>query len=211
MPSWTLGDLLSSATKRIGRRADIDKSDASLFVNQAYHDVQERADFALSERIAVSSTTSGENKIDCPADMNELIALSNLSSNQTLRRMSVEDIDNTDVDSLGEPTEYALYRDWIELGPSPDSAYSLQLRYKSFATDLVNDSDIPSVSTPWRFPILLKAEEYLLELTGDSAGAASKRNQYLSAVRSLDDDEAKRQKASRHNFALRTYSYSPDD
>lgn len=209
MPSWTLGEILSNATKRIGRRHDVSKSDASLFANQAYHDVQERADFALSERTAVSSTTSGQESVDLPADLNELISLSNLSSHQTLRRTSVEAIDNTDPDSLGEPTEYALFRDSALLKPSADSAYSLQFRYKSFATDLVAESDIPSVSTPWRFPILLKTEEYLLELTGDSAGAVAKRNQYLSAVRSLDDDEAKRQKANRHNFALKTYSYEP--
>ena len=68
MPAWTLGDVLSRVTKSLGRRADIDLSDASFWANAAYQQIVEVTEHALNERIAVASSVSGENRLKLPPD-----------------------------------------------------------------------------------------------------------------------------------------------
>lgn len=199
MPEWNLGQILSNSTARIGRRADVPASTASLFANQAYLDVSQRANHALFESKAVMSTSSGSDIVGLPDDFDEPIVISlatDVSSAKTLERIDVYEYDaiHQEDGSLGIPDRYAIYRDCLELHPSPDSAYSIEMRYKSFVSELVNTSDVPSINTGWRFAIVLKTEQYLMEYVNDFAGAASKRNEYLDFVRSLDDDYAKRQK-----------------
>lgn len=213
MPKWDLGDIMSWATKGVGRRADIDRSDVSFLANQAYADVADRAPHALQEKIAVSSTTSGENRIDLPADFNQLKTasfLTDIGSRRTLRQTNQEWVDAEGFDSVGKPDRFVLYNDWMELHPSPDSAYSLQIRYKAQASTLAAESDVPSLATPWRFPVMRKTQEYLMsEILQDPAGAAAKRNEYLDAVNSLDDTRARRQRASREAYSVQPYDYSP--
>lgn len=214
MPKWDLDQITSKATQAIGRRADIPRSEASFWANAAYAFVAERAPHALQEQVATSSTTSGENRVDLPPDFNELETLSFLTdvgSSRTLRQTSPDKVDATGFDDPGKPDEFVLYSDWLELFPSPDSAYSLQLRYKSHNTDLVNGSDVPSVATPWRRAVYDKTKELLLsEVVNDPAAAAAQRNEFLDTIQSLRDDHAKRQAASREDFHVTPYTYAPD-
>ena len=197
MARWNLGEIMSDVTARLGRRVDIPKSVVSRYANQAYEDVANVARPANLERIAVSSTTSGENRYDLPADFYEPIQLSwltNIGSSRTLRRKNVEQVDATGFKPLGIPDSYVLYGNWLELDPSPDSAYSLQLRYRSFVTTMVGPGDVPSLSTDWRFPIVLKTESYLHQWLGDTERAGGANNAYLSHIQTLDTDRARRQR-----------------
>jgi len=199
MPRWNLGEIISDVTARLGRRVDIPKSVVSRYVNQAYEDTANVARPANLERIAVSSTTSGENRYDLPADFYEPIQLSwltNIGSARTLIRKNIEQVDATGFKPIGIPSSYVLFGNWLELFPSPDSAYSLQLRYRSFVTTLVGAGDIPSLSTEWRFPIVLKTESYLHQWLGDPERAGGANNAYLSHIQTLDTDRAHRQRDS---------------
>ena len=120
MPSWTLNDLLSHATARIGRRSDLAASTVSFYVNQAYQEIAQAEPGALLETIVVSSTTSGENRLSLPANMMELINLSWLTTNavasgQTLRRAGLERCDSAGFLPLAKPQEYVLFSNWVEL------------------------------------------------------------------------------------------------
>lgn len=198
MPSFNLGQLMSNATARIGRRSDLATSDVSYWVNTAYMIVQTQAPSQLQERIATSSTTSGENRISLPTDFYQPINLSYLTdvgSRRTLVLTGPDKVDAEGFTPVGISDRYVLYSDWMELHPSPDSAYSLQLRYLSYATDLVNTTDVPSLSTPWRYAVQLKSEQLLAELLNDELLSAKKANDYLAYTSTLDTDQAKRQLA----------------
>ena len=197
MPTWTLGELISSATQRAGRRGNIPQSTASLWVNQAYQEVSEVVPHALQECIAISSTTSGENRFQLPSDYKEILSLSYLtatgSSARTLRRISPARADIQDPDSLGVSEEYVQYNDFLELWPSPNSAYSLQLRYRQWVSDLVSTSSIPSLATPYRYAILLKAEQHLHEYLNNDDQAINAEFRYQQYVSQVNNDEARRQ------------------
>lgn len=207
MPAWTLADLMSRATTRIGRRSDIAASDASFYVNMAYQEVAQAAPSALMETITVSSTTSGENRIELPADCLEIINLSWLTqvgtnSARTLRRTSPNQVDQAGFDTLGKPDQYVIFSNWMELWPSPDSSYSLQLRYYAYPSDMTVTTAIPSLATEWRPAVLYLSEALLHEHLGNDYEGATARARYAAYTASLKDTQARRQMAGGMRLSL---------
>lgn len=216
MPRYTLNELIVFSLQQAGRRSDIPQSFVSHLVNEAYFEVALDAPPQETERIAVSSTTSGEGKIDLPGDFLEPLSMSliwrsgstaasNLSSHRTLARISIAEADARQPDAIGVPTEFAFYNSWIELYPSPNSAYSLQLRYKSMVTDLVDIDQVPSLSTPWRRAIVWKAVEGINRFVDNFAGAQDANTKYLEFVSKLKTDEARRQSGQWRMYATPMY------
>src|SRR5437867_6782 len=148
MGSYTLGTIISEATSFLGNRLDITTSRASLYANAAYRYIWATENHEKKEGLAVSSTTSGENKIHLPADFESLINLSNLSStpHTPLIQWNVDDIDSSHT-YLGVPRNYVRYNDYLELWPSPDSSYSIQLRYLTQPSTLTALTATASLST----------------------------------------------------------------
>lgn len=205
MPSYNLAECMSFATTEAGRRADLDASVVSRLVNESYAEVCLETSPELLERVGVSSTTTGENRLSLPSDYYEPISAalvympswstssSNHSSYYTLKRVAVSDMDARNPQPSGVPVEIAFYSDWMELYPSPNSAYSLQLRYRSQVTDLSLTTDVPSVGTPWRRAIVIKTKARIYDMIGDFAGAQAANTEYLQYVSKLKTDAARRQ------------------
>jgi len=203
MPSYTLGEVMSFATSAVGRRADIDASDVSRLANEAYFEVWHSVRPAEAEKIVVSSTTSGEGKIELPTDFLEPISAalvfrpswrtSGTSSYVTLKLVDVATLDGKAPEPVGVPAEVAFYNSWLELWPSPNSAYSLQFRYRAGPTDLVSLTSVPSLATPWRKAWELKTREYVADFVQDEVGAAKAQTQYLTYVATLKSAQAVRQ------------------
>lgn len=207
MPAWTLSDLCSRATTRIGHRSDIALSDASFWVNAAYQEVAQAAPGALLETITVSSTTSGENRLELPADCMEVLNLSWLTdighgSARTLRRIDVSRADQAGFLPIGKPQEFALFSNWLELWPSPDSSYSLQLRYYAYPSDMTATTAVPSLATEWRQAVLYLAEAFLHEHVGNELEGANARARYAGYVASLKDTQARRQASGGMRISL---------
>lgn len=214
MPNWTLAELMSRATARIGRRSDLVTSDVSFYVNMAYQEVAAAQPNALLETITVSSTTSGENRIELPADCMEIVSLSWLTTDpvasaQTLRRTSLDYVDASGFAPIGKPSQYALYSNWLELWPSPDSSYSLQMRYIAYPSDMTSTSAIPSLATEWRPAVLYLSEALLHEHVGNEVEGANARARYAGYTQSIKNTEGRRQAAGgmRASLPLRQSRY----
>lgn len=201
MPIWNLAELMSGITSRAGFRSDLSASVVSFWVNQAYQDVAGAERHAELERIVVSSTTSGENRIDIPADMYELLTLSYLTdrcdgSARTLQRTSEYKVDAQGFLPIAQPTHYVQYGSWLELWPSPDSSYSLQLRYTARPSDMTATTSVPSLSTEWRLAVMHLGEAYIHELIGNAAEGAEARARYAGYSQTLKNTMARRQAAT---------------
>lgn len=156
------------------------------------------------EKIAVSSTTSGENKIELPSDFYEPISAAIIhrpswstsssvqSSYATLKMVGMEAMDGRNPEPGGAPSEIAFFNSWIEVFPSPNSAFSFQLRYRAHPTDLLSTSSVPSLSTPWRAAWLLKTQQYLADFVQDEAASAKAHGQFLAYVATLKTPTASR-------------------
>lgn len=197
----TLGDLMSIATAQVQGRTDVTPSEASKAVNLAYQDVATRLRYAALEDIALSSTTSAENRIALPSDFAFAINLSNTSTGNELDPADARWIDSQ-ATALGEPLNYALYGTWVELWPSPDSSYSLQLRYGKQVTTLSASTSTPAIDSKWHQAIAFKAGEIVASWRNDTEAEVACRARYLSYMGSTPSDTAYRQRGLPMNARL---------
>lgn len=207
----TLSEIMSYATRRTGRRADIPPSVVSGYVNQAYLEIAEAVPHALLESITTYSLSSGSHTITLPADFNEPIALvgawaslstdsSARSSYATIERVRVSDGLISDRSSGGRPNKAVFYDDRIELYPSSDTTMDLGLYYRAFPSTLTDPASVPSLATPWRWAIVLRTEALLHEDLQNDQAAAIAQNRYLSYVQTRKTDEARRASSEMRNY-----------
>ena len=212
MPAFTLGEISSMVTADIGRRADIDASIVSQRVNMAYFEVAQAVPHALLEETYTSSLTSGDSNVTLPTDFGEPISLrleiyssqttpSTPKSYKTLALVPISYIDANLSEDNGEPESFAFFNDHIELDPSADSGYTLQIRYRVMPSDLTDPDSIPSISTPWRMAIKRRAEVLMHEYLGNWPAAQAAQDRYLTFVNTLKEDEDRRQ-SSQHRMSL---------
>ena len=205
MPILNLGQICSRATEMAGGRLDWSLSDASFFANLAVFEVASRAHHVPKEAIAVSSTTTGENRIAFPTDFDYPIALtmfvgstSTATTSNTTRVVPLVQKDARWFDSqelaTGEPEAYVYYGTSIELYPSPNSAWSLQLRYMTKPSTLIASTDTPVLDERWHPAILYKTVELLEASRNNVEGEAIARNRYLSYMASTPTDLALKQR-----------------
>lgn len=190
----SLAEICSLATGFVQGRTDITLSDASRMANLAYQEVATRIRYTADEGLAISSTTSGENRIALPADFAYPINVSNLSvagSTLTLREADTFDSQST---APACPTHYALYATWLELSPSPDSSYSLQLRYGRKLPALVASTSTPAFDSRFHLPLVFRTAALLAASKDDLDREATNQARFISAMGSTPSDQALRQR-----------------
>ena len=195
MTLWTLGTAMSEATAAIGNRADLSSSRASLYANQAALDIAFAVEPQEWESIAVSSTTSGENKITLPTDFYAVMDVSNLSTSPptNLTKFNYMDIDSQTT-TQGRPDSYVMYSTWMELWPSPDSSYSIQLRYQARPSVMTLTSAVPSFDTRFGIAWMYKTASYCAYGLKDWEAGALMDQKYLAEIARIPSDLALRQR-----------------
>jgi hypothetical protein len=210
MPILSLGQLASIATTFSGGRADLALSEVSTYVNLAYSEVRTRAGLKHTpvESLAVSSTTTGEDRIATPSDFDYAIALSlHVGSSSTISTshttaiitLTPKDVAWKDAQPLasGEPSHYIVYGPNIEFYPSPNSAFSALLRYAAQTPTLVASTDTPSLDERWHAAVAWKAAEITSASRGDVDNEALNRNRYINYVTSCRVDASDKQQDRR--------------
>ncbi len=192
-PIYSLGELASTATTFAGRRSDCQLSEASRYVNLAMFELASKIGHTPREAIAVSSTTSGEQRIALPPDYDYATAVTmfvaSSSTATTSRHTNVVTLTPRDATWLdaqplasGEPQAYDIYAGSMELYPSPNSAYSLQLRYMAKVQTLVQSNETPGLDERWHPAILYKTVELLEASRNNPEGESRARDRYLAYV-----------------------------
>lgn len=222
MPVLSLGQVCSMATTFAGGRMDLQLSEASLYANLALEQVVEAAGtrHGPREALAVSSTTSGGNRIALPSDFAAPIAITmyvgSTSTNTLSRTTATVPLIQKDTPFLdaqdnefttGQPMYYAIYNTWVELFPSPNSAYSLLQRYVARQPTLVLSTDTPALSAPWHQAWAYKTIALVEASRNNPEGEQIAEARFRSYVATIPTDLAQRQmdRRSMHlTFARRT-------
>jgi hypothetical protein len=211
--AMNLGTLCSYSTKMAGGRGDWTLSEASFWANQAYSTVFNRTGHTPLEAVATSSTTSGENRYQLPTDWNYGIAMTLYqqssattgSISTTVIRLRQQDANWMDAQTIspsGVPEAYVQYSSWFELWPSPNSAYSMQLRYAVKPPMLVDSTDTIALDERWHQAVIYKTVELLEASRNNVEGEAMARNRYLNYVVSIPTDQGMKQR-DRNGMVLR--------
>lgn len=196
-----LARIASVATELNQGRMDWSLSAVSFYANVALMEVATRVRMTPLEGIAISSTTSGENRISLPTDFEFPISLtlSDSSAGPVGSPMQLMARESAWLDSVssgvGIPRYYNLYSSWIELAPSPDSSYSLQLRYGAKVREMIASTDTPNLAERYHVAVAFKTAEYLAAARNDVEQEAVNRARYLSYMQSTPSDLAYRQRS----------------
>lgn len=210
----SLAQCCSRATEMAGGRLDWGLSDVSFYSNLAAQEVAQQSGHIAKEAIAVSSTTSGENRYALPADFDYSTALtlfvgsnstadtSRYTTSYVLQGRDANWIDSRSLPDNGIPEFYVLYNTFFELAPSPTSAYSLQLRYMARVPTLVNSSETLLLDDRWHPAWLYKTVELLEASRNNVEGEMVAHNRYLQYVATVPTDRQLKQR-DRTSMVLR--------
>lgn|SRR5574341_1369522 len=198
MPLYDLGAVVSRATQLLGNRLDVTLSTSSFYANEAALQIAKSLFHEASETSATTSTTSGVNSVVLPTNFDELISISNVSLTppRVLTAITPDQIDSENTGS-GIPERYLEYADRVELWPSPNSTYSLVLRYRTRFSAMTATTATPSFDTRYGLAWLYKTTELLADSVLDHDAAALWRQKYLSEMAATPSDYALRQRSSR--------------
>jgi hypothetical protein len=212
-----LGEVCSLATTLSGGRADWTLSEASRWANFGLEQVAVAAGAHHKPRegLAISSTTSGGNRIALPTDFDYPIAFtlyqgssSTATTSRTTNEVPLAQRDAAYLDAQsgqflgGIPEYYAWYSTWLELFPSPNSAYSLQLRYGARQPTLIASTETPDIDAKWHQAWLYKTAELLAASRNDVENETLGRARYLAYVNTIETDKALSQH-DRRSMSLR--------
>jgi len=201
------------ATTQAGGRSDWQLSEASLWANAAVQTVSQYAGHLPTEGIAISSTTSGENRYSLPSDHDYPIALTLYQGSSAttgsratiavpLVAMDAGWADSRSLPDSGVPENYVLYSTYYELYPSPNSGYSLQLRYQTKHPTLIQSSETIALDERWHLACLYKTTELLEASRSNVEGEAIARNRFLSYVAGVPTDQQLKQR-DRRSMSMR--------
>jgi hypothetical protein len=196
----TLGHVVSHATSFCGR-SDILTSQASFYANLALGEVSTRVHHKPKEAFAVSSTTSGENRMALPPDFDYLLGagptLSTGSTAPILLMPAAEDEFDSLASTLGQPARYMVYGNELELSPTPDSGYSVQFRYAAKTAVLVESTETCLLDERWHPGWMWKATSLVCASKNNYEGMQLADQQYLNYMTSTPSDRQKTQSVKR--------------
>ena len=192
---------MSNVTRSVGYRADLALSDVSFWTNEAQRYVWDAQPHDLSEAIAVSSTSSGENRITLPTNFQEPLNLSNTSFDPPipLAPINVDEAASWTTQT-GTHAFYLLFNNWMEVYPIPDSAYSIQLRYRTKLSEMTLATALPSVASRYRYAVFCKAKEFVARhLCDDTQKADEALVEYERYMARTTNDRNLRAREQRFN------------
>lgn len=206
MAVLTLEQIASHATRlaSLGNAAP-SLSIVSEYVNIAYSMIAHMSGVELTEQetIAYASTSTGTTnaRLAMPSDYDRALGLkigvpnswSTATSRTTewraLGKGPAPEINTLWVQSdlSGIPEAYGEFATWFELTPSPNSAYSIELRYQRKPSDMTQSTATPALDEQWHWALALKTAELLVSTFASNESserlAAQRYRTYVSNLR----------------------------
>jgi len=187
----------------------------SYYANLALTEVSNRLHHKPKEALALSNVTGtgDERRIALPSDFDGVVGLKFYSTSTDAdtgdnilgTEYDLPIVDTVLLDSFsstsGIPARYALYGDYIEVDPIPDSRGSFVLRYVAKQPTLILSSETPALDERWHPGWLWKTVELVNLARGNSVGAQEAERKYVNYMVSTPNDRQKEQMA-KHGLGL---------
>ena len=202
---FTLAQIISHAT-RLAQNPGMAMSEASEYANIAIAHVAQAAgvQHAPKEVIAFTSTSTQDNRLGFPNDFDYTIGLklgvpgswSTATSRTTtwvpLPKQPAPWGDPYQSGDSGQPTQYAEFATWFELRPSPDSSYSVELRYMRKLSDLTSSTATPALDEQWGWACVCKTAELIAANASNWTAERGNARRYVDYIKSLRLDQSRK-------------------
>ena len=202
---FNLAQIVSHAT-RLAVTPGMTLSEASEYANIAIAHVSQAAgvQHAPKEAVAFASTSTSDNRLAFPTDFDYAIGVKlgvpGSWSTATSRQTSWEPIikepspwgEPYQSGDSGQPERYAEFGTWFELRPSPDSAYSVELRYMRKLSELTASTATPSLDEQWGWAVVCKTAELVAATSGQSFAERANARRFAEYVNTLRVDQGRK-------------------
>lgn len=201
----TLSQIISHAT-RLAQASLLPASIVSEYANVAIDFVSQAAGIqhAPKEGVTFASTSTSDNRLAFPANYDYALGLKigvpNSNSTATSRTTSWAPLtkqpapwgDPYQSDTSGIPRDYAEFATWFELRPSPNSSYSIELRYVQKLSELTLSTATPALDEQWHWAVAVKTAEFISAFNSDTTNEALNARRYVQAMGNARTDQGKR-------------------
>jgi len=205
MAVMTLAQIMSHAT-RLAQDARTPTSQVSEYANLAIGIVGQNdgIEHAPKETVAFASTSTSDNRLAFPTDYDYAIGLklgvptswSTATSRDTrwepLTKVPPAWNDPYQSSQSGQPRDYGEFATWFELMPSPNSAYSVEMRYMRKTSEYTASTATPPFDEQWHWAIALKTAELLSANNSDFTNESANRARYRTYLSELRPDQGKK-------------------
>lgn len=170
---------------KIGSPTIVDVPDSTLtrLCNAAYREIASKYPFNEVRCIKSFTTTADEPRYTVPDDLAALFRVWDDTNKKKLTKRGVRFLATIPKNvPNGKPTSYVRAKDWIQLYPTPDDDYIIELFYLTDIADMVDDSDEPVLPLAWHDGIVLKARHLYYDERGDIGKAIYAKNEWKDWV-----------------------------
>jgi hypothetical protein len=202
---FSLAQIVSHAT-RLAVAPAMTLSEASEYANIAIGVVSQAAgvQHAPRDTVAFASTLTSDNRLGYPTDFDYALGVkvgvpgswSTATSRTTawvpLTKEPAPWGDPYQSDTSGQPTSYAEFATWFEVRPSPDSAYSVELRYSRKLSELTASTATPALDEQWGWACVCKTAELISAVVSNMTAELGNRRRYAEYVTSLRVDQGRK-------------------
>lgn len=144
---------------RVGNPTTAEVPDTELTdrINESVKDIADRYGFHKGRKVVTFPTVIDTPRYALPTDCLVVMKLRHPLENEQLRKRDETWASERMTLDAGRPTDYLRERDWVQLFPTPDDVYILELMYKAAPASLLADVDEPVTPVSWDEGVLLLA------------------------------------------------------
>jgi len=170
-------------------------ADLTIFINEAYQEINRDADWPFNRAETTLTVTSGTAEYNLPAGVGEtmIASIAALADDTNRRQLRPRNRYTTDDSpgpvSTGYPYEYSAWGTKIMFFPTPNQSEVLTIRYFSAVADLSSGTDLPIFDAKFHTVIAYGAAVKVLVREGDDTERRSYyQGQYLQGVDQMKGD-----------------------
>lgn len=163
--------------------ADVSNDALNRICNAAYREIASKYPFNEVRCIKSFSCALGTARYTLPTDVAALFRVWDDTNKKKLSKRGPRFIATIRKDvPQAKPRYYIRVKDWIQLHPVPDAAYTIMIFYLTEIADMVADGDEPVIPLPWHDGIVLKARHIYYDERGDIGKAIYCKNEWKDWV-----------------------------
>ncbi|HEY6022396.1 MAG TPA: hypothetical protein VIY48_21815 [Candidatus Paceibacterota bacterium] len=164
--------------------ASIPDATLDLFINAAYTDIVEKNKFHKARKLCRFDSVTDQDKYTLPSDVYAIIHVRDRTNEQRLIKRDAQQIFEVfGSATTGLPRYYAHLRGWIQIFPTPNGVYSIEVLYRSSLTALSDTNPTPEIPASWHEAIPLLARHKYYDDTGDVSKSLYALNLYKDWIK----------------------------
>lgn len=190
----TFAEMYGEVNTNLGSNALLTASSSTKskeFVNRAYDELVLQYRFHETEATDTSKTTTASvASVTVPTGARRIWSIRDTTNKRLLSKRDIEWYESMDqsTDVASYPEFWIRYGSSILLWPTPDGAYSLQIRYTKLQTDLSADGDTPTIPVEWHGVLVLLASSKAAFWLGMDTKGMNFKSEALGLISALSED-----------------------